>query len=61
MIPPPRGMFTNTVAVLDASVPLLLSPVALTAAPFAGFKLTVICVLNGIFVQWTTMGMGFFC
>lgn len=42
MIPPPRGMFIRTVAVLEESVPTLLSPVALTAAPFAGFTLTVI-------------------
>ena len=42
MSPPPRGMFIKTVAVLDESVPLLLSPVPLTAAPLAGFTLTVI-------------------
>ena len=61
MRPPPRGMFSNTVAVLDESVPLLLSPVALTATPFAGFTLTVICVFSGMFEQCTTMGMGLFC
>ena len=49
------------VAVLDDSVPVLLRPVALTAAPFAGFTLTVICVFNGMFAQLTTMGMGLFC
>ena len=61
MRPPPRGMLIETVAVLDESVPLLLSPVALTVAPFAGFTLTVICVFNGMFEQCTTMGMGLFC
>ena len=61
MIPPPRGMFIKTVAVLDESVPVLLSPVALTAAPFAGFTLTVICVFNGMFEQCTMIGIGLFC
>ena len=61
MIPPPRGMVIKTVAVLDESVPELLSPVALTAAPFAGFTLTVICVFSGMFEQCTTTGMGLFC
>jgi len=61
MIPPPRGMLIRTVAVLFESVPLLLSPVALIAAPFAGFTLTVICVFSGMFEQRTTMGMGLFC
>ena len=36
-------------------------PVALTAAPFAGLTLTVICVFNGRFAQLTTTGMGLFC
>jgi hypothetical protein len=54
-------MFSNTVAVLDASAPALFKPVALTAAPFAGFTLTVICVVSGMFEQCTTMGMGLFC
>ena len=61
MMPPPRGMLIRTVAVLDERVPLLLSPVALTAALFAGFTLTVICVFRGMFEQCTTMGMGLFC
>ena len=61
MRPPPRGMTMETVAVLDDNVPVLLSPVALTAAPFAGFTLTVICVFNGMFEQCTTTGMGLFC
>ena len=61
MIPPPRGMVSEIVAVLDASVPVLLSPVALTADPFAGFTLTVIWVFNGMFEQCTTMGTGLFC
>lgn len=61
MMPPPRGMLMEIVAVLDASVPVLLSPVALTVAPFAGLTLTVICVFNGMFEQCTTMGMGLFC
>ena len=61
MSPPPRGMFIRTVAVLDESVPLLLMPVALTAAPFAGFTLTVICVFSGMFEQCTTIEIGLFC
>src|SRR5256885_5537899 len=61
MSPPPRGMFIETVTVLDESVPVLLKPVALTAASLAGFTLTVICVFSGIFAQCTTMGMGLFC
>ena len=54
-------MLIKTVAVLDESVPVLFRPVALTAAPFAGFTLTVICVFNGRFEQRTTMGIGLFC
>src|ERR1035437_982577 len=61
MRPPPRGMFIEIVAVLEDSVPVLLRPVALTAAPFTGLTLTVICVFNGMFEQCTTMGMGLFC
>ena len=61
MIPPPRGMFSEIVAVLDASVPVLLLPVALTTEPFAGFTLTVICVFNGMFEQRTTMEIGLIC
>ena len=61
MRPPPRGMVSETVAVLEASVPVLLSPVALTAGPLAGFTLTVIWVFSGRFEQCTTMGMGLFC
>ena len=61
MMPPPRGMTMETVAVLDDNVPVLLSPVALTAAPFAGFTLTVICVFSGMFEHCTTMGIGLFC
>ena len=61
MMPPPRGMVIEIVAVLDDSVPMLLSPVALTGAPFAGFTLTVICVFNGMFTQCTAMGIGLFC
>ena len=49
------------VAVLAANVPVLLRPVALTAAPLADFTLTVICEFNGRFTQLTTMGMGLFC
>lgn len=60
-MPPPRGIFIEIVAVLDDSVPELLSPVALTAGPFAGFTLTVICVFSGMFVQCTTIGIGLFC
>ena len=54
-------MFIETVAMLDASVPVLLSAVALTAGAFAGFTLTVIWVFSGRFEQCTTMGMGLFC
>src|SRR5208282_2850452 len=61
MRPPPRGMTIEIVAVLDDSVPVLLRPVALTAAPLAGTTLTVICVFNGRLAQLTTMGMGLFC
>lgn len=61
MRPPPRGMTIEIVAVLDDIVPVLLRPVALTGEPFAGFTLTVICVLSGMFEQFTTMGMGLFC
>src|SRR6266567_5268385 len=61
MRPPPRGILTKIVAVLDDNVPVLLSPVALTAAPFAGFTLTVICVFSGTFEQRTTMVIGLFC
>ena len=61
MMPPPRGILIKTVAVLDASVPVLLLPVALTTEPFAGLTLTVICVFNGMFEQCTTMEIGLFC
>ena len=61
MMPLPRGMFIEIVAVLDDSVPVLLRPVALTVAPFAGFTLTVICVFSGMFAQFTTIGMGLLC
>ena len=61
MRPPPRGMVIETVAVLEAGVPVLLRPVALTAGAFAGFRLTVIWVFSGRFEQCTTMGMGLFC
>ena len=61
MMPPPRGMVIEIVAVLDDSVPVLLRPVALTAGAFADFTLTVICVFNGMFEQCTTMEMGLFC
>ena len=61
MRPPPRGMFSNTVAVLDAGVPTLFNPVALTAAPFAGFTVTVMVVCNGRFAHCTTTGIGLFC
>ena len=61
MMPPPRGMLIRIVAVLDESVPLLLSPVALTVVAFAGFTLTVICVLSGTFEQCTTIDIGLLC
>ena len=61
MRPPPRGMTMEMVAVLDASVPVLFRPVALTAGPFAGFTVTVMGVFNGMFEQCTTIGIGFAC
>ena len=60
-MPPPRGIFNDTVAVLDAKVPVVLWPTALTDKPFAGFTVTVISVFNGRFAQFTTMGIGFAC
>ena len=54
-------MFISTVAVLDASVPVLLLPTALTGEPFAGFTVTVMSVFNGMFEQCTTMGIGLAC
>lgn len=61
MSPPPRGMFNNTVAVLDANVPVLLKPDALTDEPFTGLTVTVIGVFNGRFDQPTTMDIGLDC
>src|SRR6185437_3168804 len=61
MRPPPRGMTIEIVAALADSVPVLLTPVALIAAPFTGFTLTVICEFKGTFAQFTMMGMGLFC
>src|SRR5690349_8155924 len=61
MRPPPRGMVIETVAVLDAVVPVLFEPVALTAGPLTGLTLTVICVFRGRFEQCTTMGIGLLC
>ena len=61
MIPPPRGIFSKMVAVLDASVPVLLYPTALMDEPFAGFTVTVIGVFRGRFEHCTTIGIGFGC
>jgi len=61
MIPPPRGILTETVAVLDASVPVLLEPTTLTDEPFADFTVTVIGVFSGRFEQFTTIEIGFAC
>jgi len=54
-------MFTSTVAVLDALVPVSLRLVALTEAPVTGFTLTVTSECSGKFAQLTTMGIGLFC
>jgi len=54
-------MFNNTVAVLDANVPVLLKPDALTDEPFTGLTVTVIGVFNGRFAQPTTMDIGLDC
>ena len=51
----------ETVAVRDENVPVLLSPVVLTAAAVAGFTLTVICVFYRMFEQCTTTEIGLFC
>ena len=61
MYPPPRGIFNDTVAVLDANVPVVFKPTALTDEPFAGITVTVIGVFNGRFKQFTTIGIGFAC
>jgi len=61
MRPPPRGMTTEMVAVLDASVPVLLYPTVLTGEPFIDVTLTVIGVFNGMFEHCTMMGTGLFC
>ena len=61
MMPPPRGMFSDTVAMLDASVPVLLYPTALTVEPFAGLTVTVIGVFKGMLAQLTTTGIGLAC
>jgi len=54
-------MFSDTVAMLDASVPVLLYPTALTVEPFAGLTVTVIGVFKGMLAQLTTTGIGLAC
>jgi hypothetical protein len=54
-------MFTGMVAVLDAWVPALFNPTAVTVAPTVGFTWTVMEVLSGMLEHWTTTGMGFVC
>src|ERR1035437_6297916 len=54
-------MTIETVAVLDACVPVLLTVLPKTIAPFTGFTTTVIGVFNGRFIQLTTTGIGFVC
>ena len=49
------------VAVLDASVPVLLEPTALTAEPVMGLIVTVMAVPKGKFEQFTTTGIGLDC
>lgn len=61
MRPPPRGMLIEIVALLDASVPVLLAPTALTGEPVMGLMLTVMAVPNGRFEQFTTTGIGLVC
>ena len=52
-------MTSEIVAVLDARVPTLFVPVALTDEPFAGSTVTVTGVFSGRFWQLTTTGIGF--
>jgi len=49
------------VAVLEASVPVLLEPTALTAEPVMGLMVTVMAVPKGRFEQFTTTGIGLVC
>ena len=61
MRPPPRGMLIEIVAMLDASVPVLLEPTALTAEPVMGLMVTVMADPKGRFAQFTTTGIGLVC
>src|SRR5438445_229021 len=61
MMPPPRGMFTSTVATLDVCVPALLLPATVADTPLTPLAVTVTGVLKGIFVHRTTTGTGFVC
>src|ERR1017187_132087 len=61
MRPPPRGILMEIVAVLDASVPVLLEPTALTAEPVMGLMVTVMTDPKGRFAQFTTTGIGLDC
>jgi len=60
-MPPPRGMFREMVAVLEAKVPTVLFPMALTREPVAGLTVTVIGVFKGRFEQLITIGIGLAC
>ncbi len=55
-MPLPRGRLRFTVAVLLAGVPVLLKPLAETAAPLAGWAVTVMGVLSGTLKHCTTTG-----
>src|ERR1035438_7577427 len=61
MRPPPRGTLIEIVALLDASVPVLLWPTALTEEPVMGLIVTVMAVPRGRFTQFTTTGIGLDC
>jgi hypothetical protein len=54
-------MVIEIVAVLDASVPVLLLPTALTEEPVIGLIVTVMAVPRGKFEQFTTTGIGLDC
>ncbi len=58
MRPPPRGKFNDTVAVLDASVPALFTPLAWACGPIVGTAMTVIAELRGTLAHCTNIGTG---
>src|ERR1035437_313881 len=54
-------MTIDTVAVLDACVPVLFTVLPITIGPFTGFTTTVMGVFSGRLTQLTTTGIGLFC